>query len=394
MGKPQSEIIGTRDNDHIKDMTQVEIFNSGDRQALEHPGTALSGSSVERSRLAFNEEALTVGGERRSLSTVKTKVIMPNGDVQMLGFAIDTTKHVVHDRAIDLLFRQSDDAIYIKDLNGKFIFANAAMARNLGLDDANSLIGKSDFDFFDYEFAEQWRDEELEIISSKKPMVNMVFQAIPFNDPESSYRLVSKYPVLGANGDVLAIVGCARDITELVVEKQAADWRLRSSQVSIALNNLAEPVWIQDKLGSITTTNDAFESWLAKAAELSSRSTQECLHEQAESPLWSRETTAKLAALSRKVLLSLDPILDRPMVIELRNGARTSATLGVFPLLRGNSAVGVVLIASDLNSKSDHSHAFGGRIYELSEAFQQGGLTLLHMCESFKSIDVNAETEQ
>ena len=53
--------------------------------------------------------------------------------------------------------------IFLKDHEGKMVMVNTAVAKahNKSIDE---LIGKSDFDFVDAATAQEWRDQELEII--------------------------------------------------------------------------------------------------------------------------------------------------------------------------------------------------------------------------------------
>ncbi len=66
--------------------------------------------------------------------------------------------------------------IFLKDQNGKMVLANSnvAKAHNLSVEE---LIGKSDFDFVDAKTAQEWRNQELEII---KKEVTLTFLMKPF----------------------------------------------------------------------------------------------------------------------------------------------------------------------------------------------------------------------
>src|SRR5260221_1468345 len=66
------------------------------------------------------------------------------------------------DTTINIL-NQLPQKIFLKDENGKMVLANASVAKahNLSVEE---LIGKSDFDFVDAKTAQEWRNQELEII--------------------------------------------------------------------------------------------------------------------------------------------------------------------------------------------------------------------------------------
>ena len=64
------------------------------------------------------------------------------------------------------------DLIYFKDPEGKFLTANAAFLRMLGAGTPTEIVGKTDFDFFPPEVAEQLAVNEKKVIQYRKALVN------------------------------------------------------------------------------------------------------------------------------------------------------------------------------------------------------------------------------
>lgn len=62
--------------------------------------------------------------------------------------------------------------VYAKDLEGRFVFANQAVARGMDVDSPYELTGRTDSDFYPAESAAQYRREELEIMRSGRPLVD------------------------------------------------------------------------------------------------------------------------------------------------------------------------------------------------------------------------------
>jgi len=60
------------------------------------------------------------------------------------------------------------DHIYFKDLKSRFLRINRALALRFGLNDPTEAIGKTDFDFFTSEHAQQAYNDEEEIIHTGK----------------------------------------------------------------------------------------------------------------------------------------------------------------------------------------------------------------------------------
>jgi len=107
--------------------------------------------------------------------------------------------------------------IFLKDENGKMVLANAnvAKAHNLSVDE---LIGKSDFDFVDAKTAQEWRDQELEII--KKGSDTYIFDETLHGQTKTLTTTKKAFyiPHLKQTG----LLGIQTDITELQALKKKA----------------------------------------------------------------------------------------------------------------------------------------------------------------------------
>jgi PAS domain S-box-containing protein len=105
------------------------------------------------------------------------------------------------------------DLVYVKDAECKFVIANPEVARWMGAEKPEDLLGKTDFDFFPEEVARQFYDDEQCVIRSSKPLLN--YEEVS-NDPkktETRYLQTTKVPLLDSEGRVTGIAGIGRDIT-------------------------------------------------------------------------------------------------------------------------------------------------------------------------------------
>jgi PAS domain S-box-containing protein len=76
----------------------------------------------------------------------------------------------------------------------------------------DEIIEKTTFDLFPIDQAIAFRNDDLEVISSRKPKLNIEETA---NFPEKQvYALTSKLPHFNDNGDIVGIIGLSIDITE------------------------------------------------------------------------------------------------------------------------------------------------------------------------------------
>ena len=123
-------------------------------------------------------------------------------------------------RLFETLLEQTADRIYIKDTQGRFIFASDALARIHGLKQRSEIEGMTDFDFFDHQNAQSFHDEEQEILRSYEPVVNHIVEET-WQDGHISWASESKVPLLLESGVAIGILGISRDVTEehLIKEK-------------------------------------------------------------------------------------------------------------------------------------------------------------------------------
>ena len=100
--------------------------------------------------------------------------------------------------------------IFLKDKDGKMVLVNTVVAKAHEME-IDELIGKSDFDFVDAETAQQWRDQELEII--RKGSQTYIFNETLSGETRTlkSTKMAFFIPHLKQTG----LLGIQTDITEL-----------------------------------------------------------------------------------------------------------------------------------------------------------------------------------
>ena len=143
------------------------------------------------------------------------------------------------------LLRDSVDAIYFKDLESRFVRVSKYLAQRLGFDAPEDLIGKTDFDVFDYEHAQDARNDELEIIASGEAKeAKLEREVLP--DNEVRWVLTSKMPLKNEQGVIVGTFGISRDISaqkeaEFALEdsnKRLIEASRRAGMAEIAINVL------------------------------------------------------------------------------------------------------------------------------------------------------------
>ena len=105
------------------------------------------------------------------------------------------------------------DAIFAKDIKGRFILKNLADARRMGAASTEETIGKTDFDYYSPELAAQYDADDQKVIQSGEAVIDREEQIIGPTG-YSGWVLTTKLPLQDHEGKVIGLVGIGHDITE------------------------------------------------------------------------------------------------------------------------------------------------------------------------------------
>lgn len=134
------------------------------------------------------------------------------------------------------------DRIYLKDAAGVYLLDNLAHQRWLGASDVSEVLGKSVFDFFPREIADQLHAIDCAIMESGKPHFN-IEERLVGADGEPIWVLTTKVPWIDDVGAILGIVCISRDITqqkesEESLQRANADLNRSREEVLAAMEKL------------------------------------------------------------------------------------------------------------------------------------------------------------
>jgi len=105
------------------------------------------------------------------------------------------------------------DVIYFKDTDSRFTRINKAHADLFGLSDPEQAEGKTDFDFFTDEHAQQAYADEQEIVRSGQPLVG-IEEKETWPDGRETWVSTTKMPLRDGQGQIIGTFGISRDMTE------------------------------------------------------------------------------------------------------------------------------------------------------------------------------------
>ena len=134
-----------------------------------------------------------------------------------------------HSQETDFLHALMDnnpDHVYFKDIESRFIRISRSLANRFGLKNPAEAVGKSDFDFFTREHAQQAYQDERTVIETGKPIEDKREKETRPGG-QNTWISTTKVPIRDRSGRIKGTCGISRDITEY----QLAGQVLRDSEV-------------------------------------------------------------------------------------------------------------------------------------------------------------------
>lgn len=114
---------------------------------------------------------------------------------------------------LSALLDNTPDHVYFKDKESHFIQASKSVVEKLRLKSVDELIGKTDFDYFTKEHAEQAFRDEQKIIETGKPIEGKI-EKETYSDGRIAWVSTTKIPRYDEKGNIIGTLGISRDITQ------------------------------------------------------------------------------------------------------------------------------------------------------------------------------------
>jgi len=124
------------------------------------------------------------------------------------------------------------ELIGYKDEKGKYTWANKALAHFLGLKSPADIQGKSDFDFFSRDLAQQLWESDKKILREELTQSNHT-QVFHLPAQPIQWFSLSRYPLKSPSGSVVGLVVMASNISEVKNQNYLLDYLAQNIQDSI-----------------------------------------------------------------------------------------------------------------------------------------------------------------
>ena len=234
------------------------------------------------------------------------------------------------------------DRVYVKDTEFRFVLCNEAVVRHEGQSSAEDVAGKTDFDFYPRDLAEQFLAEERRVIESGEPLINREGVRRDAADEEVCV-LTTKVPLRDSEGRITGIVGVNRDITE---RKRAEEALAREHNLFRTLvDNLPDEIYEKDSESRFVQCNQA-------VAERAGVETVEELVGKTDFDFYSEEDAKHFYAEEQTVIRTGEPLLNHEELRVDQTGNEIWALINKVPLRdSGGKTVGIVGINRDITER-------------------------------------------
>ncbi len=279
MGQSGDDIIGLSDHDVYKKeiadpyrRDEIDIMESGESVIEKtEKGYLRNGEEiwVSTSKIPLkNQNGKVVGlvGIGRNITELKNA----NEEAKSKGDSLQEANTLLEERQEEILNQQEElkvqtekvldernqiltlinsmpDRIYIKDRESRFIIGNIHVAKIMDAKNPEDLIGKTDYDFYPKEMADEYHGDEQKLMENDIQLIN---KEEPGFDDSGEKIVVSttKIPVKDDDGNVIGIVGIGRDITtQKEVEKEVLEKSKALQEVNVLLEERQEEIQQQSE---------------------------------------------------------------------------------------------------------------------------------------------------
>ena len=154
---------------------------------------------------------------------------------------------------LEAIARSASDAIYAKDLEGRYVFCNRAAAEVIGRS-AEDVLGRTNEDLFDAETAAALTQADQRAALGELP----ANQEETIRTPRGTFQfLATKQPLRDAQGNLLGILGVSRDVSAMREAQRAL--RASEEHYRAVVSALNEGVIVCDAQGRNVSSNSAAE---------------------------------------------------------------------------------------------------------------------------------------
>src|SRR5262252_3117723 len=209
------------------------------------------------------------------------------------------------DQILRAVIEATPDAIFVKDLDGRYVLVNAAAARFLGKSPVE-IVGRHDLELYSEATARRFIEDDRTVLGTGRPQD---FEGVAISDDGTPQTyLVTKGVYRDRDGKIVGLFGISHDITELrhaqETLQQTREALFRSQKME-AVGQLTGGIAhdFNNILAIILGNVELLRAYLPKDAYA-----EEIIDAVLRATLHGRDLTSHLLAFSRRRLLNPHPV--------------------------------------------------------------------------------------
>jgi len=193
-------------------------------------------------------------------------IIPVQSDAKQAGNLPFRTDMLSESQLIRTILNNSQDMIFFKDTESRFLFTSLAHARKFGFENPLEIVGKSDADFYPPCFALNALRDEKDVMQTRKPIIGRI-ERWEKDNGDVIWFSASKYPLYDDNGNLIGTWGTTRDITDLKNAEKELEYVNHEFEV---LNNKLKELSVVDELSGLYNRRHFYDT-LTKTMKIFSR---------------------------------------------------------------------------------------------------------------------------
>ncbi|MFZ5674119.1 MAG: PAS domain S-box protein [Pseudomonadota bacterium] len=248
--------------------TWMGAIHPEDRPRIEQEFAANLASTATSAQYDFRVVHKQSGAVRHIRSLTRLTRDASGAAQRATGASWDITDHVERTRQLrealgllDAIVNATPDLVFAKDLAGRYLLTNKAAEQVTGYAIAD-VVGKTDAEIYPAEDAAIYIANDRHALASGRPFT--VEETSTTGGVPRTW-LTNKAPLRDAQGQVIGLVGVARDITE----SKKAETALRETLelLDAVMRSTPDLIFVKDRAGRYLVANQALERLLGRRTQ-------------------------------------------------------------------------------------------------------------------------------
>jgi len=138
--------------------------------------------------------------------------------------------------------------VFWKDLNSVYLGCNDLFAKDAGLGSSDKIAGKTDFELFDVDSAQNFVMDDKKVISTGISR-NSYVEPQSRKDGSTGWLMTSKTPLLNAENEIIGVLGTYDDITS--IKRTEQELRVQKEKFNALFESMTEMVVMHELITDI-----------------------------------------------------------------------------------------------------------------------------------------------